>query len=375
MEQINAHLIQNLPEQDESVISGFETNLKTIQAEVRLLHNEMVKLHPSDASQHDVENDEFRKWFNWIEKGQDKGFWTELVSLMDASVRKIEEDKRILESENRLKTIFDEESKTITKSIPSPESLRQYLVAHRGDNPTTYGMRYLGNFFSSLINRLSIEIQEFGPVMQDRMIQVLDRSGLGPAISGSNSSEKLRNLIANFEAINASSPIVEVLKETVDLPRNLKYVLRYELRPAVDFCDPTLWDENETAWDRIVKMIRASNGDKERLATFESNKNPPFTDSREKDHEILKKIAGNTILGIYSVLNNERYLPRRIADDFMRDARARLCLSPESEQEWHTLLYRNRGILLQKTIGKIRAKSEQIKAFRNALNDLEMFLP
>ncbi len=398
MGKVNAHLMTHLPNQDEQVIQKFKSRLKNIQARIRLLHDALAKSQPSDASQQELENEEFHKWFHWYHDGKDTGFWSDLVEALDLSARSIMENPRILESEIALNTIFAEEAKQIQGKIPSPEELEEYVIRHRGENPIPNGMRSISTYFSRLINRLSNEVREFGPIMQDELFEILKKAGLEPLFTEKNSAENIQSLLENFFSrpftavvgsslrlepttagfgleVTTENPVAEVLRETIELPRNLKYVLRYELRGAVDFCDPTLWNEKEQAWTRLTDMITANNGDIERLAKFDTNKHPPVTDSREQDHQVLKKIAGNAMMGIHAVLNNERYLPRRIADDFMRDCRVRLCFSPESEQEWRTLLFRNRGILLAHVIGKIRDTSERIRAFHSALIQLEASLP
>lgn len=375
MERVNEHLVHHLADQDNRVIKQFESRLKNVQARIRLLHDALVKCHPSDSDQYDLETNEFHKWFHWYTSGKDAGFWVDLVEELDRSARSISDDPRINESETDLNTIFAQEVKEIQQCIPTSKDLEEYVIKHRGENPIPNGMRIISMHFSKLVNRLSNAIQEFGPIMQDELVDVFNKAGLGPLLAGKTSAEKIKSLLDHSEVIDPASPILEVLKETLDLPRNLKYVLRYELRGAVDFCDPTLWNEKEEAWKRLTEMLNANGGDIARLATFATNRHPPVSDSRTQDTDILKKIAANSMLAIQSVLNNERYLPRRIADDFMRDCRVRLCFSPEAEQEWRTLLFSNRGVLLAQTIGQIRAKSERIRNFNTALNNLEINLP
>ncbi len=122
-------------------------------------------------------------------------------------------------------------------------------------------------------------------------------------------------------------------------------------------------------------MVTANGGDPEELAGFDSVRHPPATDSRERDHELLRRMAGNALLAIQTALASERNRPRRIADDFMRDCRVRMLFSPASEQEWRTLLFRCRGTLLSGPIGRIRSASDRVRAFRTALNELEAVLP
>jgi hypothetical protein len=375
MDKVNEHLKTHLGDQDDQVIRELNSRLKNLQARIRLLHDALAKIHPSDAEQHDRETEEFHKWFHWYLGGQDRGFWTELVTALDRATHEILEDNRIRESENTLNAIFAEEARQIHEAIPAPADLESYVVKHRGENPIPSGMRAASISFSRLVNRLASEIQEFGPFMQDKLVEVLSTAGLEPLLAGKTPDEKLKTLIGHLSTSAEDSPVLDVLRETLELPRNLKYVIRYELRPAVDFCDPTLWNAQEEAWNRINEMIRANGGDPDRLARFQIHKHPPVSESREKDHEILKKIAGNALLAVQAALGNERYLPRRIADDFMRDCRVRLCFSPESEQEWRSLLFRRRGLLLSSTIGQIRARSERIRAFQTALNHLETALP
>jgi len=376
MERVNAHLADHLADQDDLAVLDYKSKLKNIQARIRIIHDILTKTRPSDSGQQDLENEAFHKWFHWYKGGRDTGFWSDLVTALDRATRDILEDKRIRESETTLNNIFSEQAKKIQEQIPTPEALEDYWVRHRGENPVPNGMRTISTYFSKLVNRLASEIQEFGPIMQDKLIQVLADSGLGPLLSEEKPENRINNLLNNFKGVeNIESPVVEVLKETLELPRNLKYVIRYELRAAVDFCDPTLWNRNEDAWNRLNDMVKANNGETDRLAKFDTCKYPPVNESREKDHEVLKKIAGNALLAIHSALNNERYLPRRIADDFMRDCRVRLCFSPESEQEWRTLLFKTRGQLLAGTIGKIRAESERVQALQTALNNLDAELP
>lgn len=379
MERVNRHLGQHLSDQDEKVIAKIETRMKNILARIRLLHSKLSAFHPSDSDQQDLETEAFHRWFHWYHGDKDTGFWTNLVELLDRSARAISKDPRIKESETSLNNIFAGEAEKIQSQIPTAKELEDFVVKHRGENPIPHGMRTISTHFSRLINHLSDEMQEFGPIMQDEVVDLLVKSGLENLMDGKSSADKLKSLIDHFAAgslsVAQNSSVLDVLRETLELPRNLKYVIRYELRGAVDFCDPTLWDENESAWKRLVDMIRSNNGDPERLAKFDTNRHPPVTDSREQDSIVLKKIAGNAMLGIHSVLNNERYLPKRIADDFMRDCRVRLCFGPESEQEWRALLFRNRSKLLVRTIGQIRDQSERIRAFQLALSKLQTDLP
>ncbi|GBC62815.1 Uncharacterized protein DENIS_3792 [Desulfonema ishimotonii] len=373
MEKVNDHLGAHLSDQDDQAVLAFRNRLRNIQARIRLFHDTLADARPSDAGLHDLETEAFHKWFHWYGGGRDTGFWTELVAALDRATREIPEDARIRESETTLNAIFAQEAEALESRIPSPEALEDYVVQHRGENPVPGGMRTLSIFFSDLVNRLASEVQEFGPIMQDKLLRVLSDAGLAPLMAGEDTAEKLASLLAHLDG--TESPVIEVLRETLELPRNLKYVIRYELRPAVDFCDPTLWNPGEDAWNRLREMVAANGGPADRLAMFEICKYPPVSDSRERDHENLRKIAGNAILAVQAALSNERYLPRRIADDFMRDCRVRLCFSPESEQEWRTLLFRNRGRLLAGTIGQIRARSERIRAFHQALNALTDGLP
>ncbi|MEZ4526086.1 MAG: dynamin family protein [Desulfobacterales bacterium] len=378
MDRVNAHLREHLAAQDEQVIGQFQTRVRHLQARLRLLHDALKKIHPSDAGLHDLETEEFHKWFHWYREGRDAGFWTDLVAALDRASRDIVEDSRIRESEQALLNVFGEEARRIQEEIPSAEVLEDYLVRHRGENPIPSAMRAISTSFSRLVNRLAGEVQEFGPVMQDRLVQVLSEAGLEPLLSGQSAGEKIRNLTQHLLSAGTAenaNPVLEVLRETMELPRNLKYVIRYELRPAVDFCDPTLWNQNEDAWNRLTEMVRANGGDAEKLAKFAARKYPPVTESREKDQEMLARIAGNALLAVRTVLNNERFLPRRIADDYMRDCRVRLCFGPESEQEWRSLLFRTRSLLLSRVIGQIRSESKRIQEFHSALNRLETELP
>ncbi len=375
MKAVNDHLQKNLADQDMAAVDLIEGQLKHIRAQIRLLCDLLAQSHPADASLQEMEDEAFHRWFHWYQAEEDTGFWSDLVEALDRSVRNITEDSRIKDSEAALNAIFAQEAGTIQEKIPKPKDLETYLIRHRGENPIPHGMRTISTHFSKLINKLSGEIQAFGPVMQDELVSVLTEAGLGPLLKGDASSAKLKSLVERFENSAGPNEVTDVLKETLELPRNLKYVLRYELRGAVDFSDPTLWDENETAWSRLVDMITANNGDLERLSTFDTYRHPPVTESREADSDILKRIAGNAMLGVHAVLNNERNLPRRIADDFMRDCRVRLCFAPESEQQWRSLLFRNRAELLSQAIGRIRSSSERIRDFHRAVRGLAAELP
>ncbi len=375
MDRVNAHLAERLPDQDARAIERLEGNLKHLSAKARLIRDALAATHPGDADLQDAETEAFHRWFHWYDEDRDTGFWTSLVTILDRSARSISEAPRIQESEASLNAIFAEEAEAIQARIPGPADLEDFVVRNRGENPIPHGMRTISTLFSRLVNRLANEVQEFGPFMQDELIRALAEAGLGPLLKGETIQEKLTALLAQFQSRGEENPIVEVLRETLELPRNLKYVLRYELRGAVDFCDPTLWDENETAHNRLRDMMVANRGDLDRMAEFPTFRHPPVTESRQQDSELLKRIAGNAMLGIHAVLNNERYLPRRIADDFMRDCRVRLCFAPDSEQQWRMLLFRNRGALLPQAIGRIRAGSERIRAFRQALDQLGAALP
>jgi len=372
MQAVNAHLKAHLGAQDDRAILAFDKQLKTIMARVRLLLNDLARIHPSDADLNGLESEAFYKWFHWYSADGERGFWTDLVAALETATRLIAEDERIQESESRLIAIFAEEAKQIQSAIPTPEALADYGVKQRGENPIPSGMRHLSILFSRLVNRLAGEIQEFGPIMQEKLVQVFESAGLGPLLKGADTCQRLKHLLDCLgQGADGASAVIQVIREGLELPRNLKYVIRYELRPAVDFCDPTLWNAREDARTRLTEMVKANGGDVNALARFETYRHPPVTDDRIKDHDLLRRMAANALIGIQAALGNGRNLPRRIADDFIRDCRIRLCFSPESEQEWRTLLFRSRGLLLSGPIGRIRERSERIRGFQNAVQELE----
>lgn len=377
MDRVNDHLAAHLTEQDDAAVRAFASRLKALQARARLLHETLSRSRPSDEGLHDRETEAFHRWFHWFDEGGETGFWTEMVAAMDRAAREVAADERSRDAEARLNTIFAEEARAIPEAIPSPEALEERLVRGRGENPIPGAMRTVSVHLSRLVNRLAAEVREFGPLMQDRLVGVLETAGLGPLLAGEAPAERLEGVLGYLSDGGGTedSPVLDVLREAMELPRNLKYVIRYELRPAVDFLDPTLWNAEEAAWHRLREMVTANGGDPESLAGFDSVRHPPATDSRERDHELLRRMAGNALLAIQTALASERNRPRRIADDFMRDCRVRMLFSPTSEQEWRTLLFRCRGTLLSGPIGRIRSASDRVRAFRTALNELEAALP
>ena len=214
----------------------------------------------------------------------------------------------------------------------------------------------------------------FGPIIQDYIVEILEEAGLGKIFAdGNNPEEKLKSLLQKIEDWNPNSRLYEVFSEISSVSGNLQYVYRYEMRPAVDFCDPALWvtdkDDEPLARKQLNQVYASCETDVTLVESLPSDQQ-----STEEIYKVLRDLSDNSYKAVAAILKGGRCRLSKIAEDVMKDSLTRLCYGEEVEEEWRSFLRRVKGYILKEKVDAIQAKSARVAEFRTHLNKLDELL-
>jgi Dynamin family len=384
MDDVNRHLSANLATQDSLVVERLENDLKSALADVRTsVFDKARRLSPSDPSKTDSETALFMGWFNRTAKsGLEEGFLPQLRELFVGAVDTVPKSKAVSEAQADLDSLFKTHAQDIKGSLPSEAEMRTMRQKNAGAPPiTAYMQHFAMSCFSDLVNALAKQVQDFGPIMQQAILDVLKTAGIRPIIIDAPASESVKSLCArldenrwNRENDNA---VLKALEELSNLQQSLHYVYRWEMRAAINFLSPLHWNQGRAVEDMALMLEQAGMTDrsKELRGYFKITRIPGVEESDQQHAEVFGHISRFALIGILAVLSGGRCRLANIADDFVRDFQTRLTFGTATETSWRELLAPQRGDLLGSKIAAIRANSEKLQKFRNAVEALGSCLP
>lgn len=384
MDSVNRHLSAHLPGQDSKVVELLENELKSALAEIRTSVFDVAdRLSPSDSGQADVEMGLFLQWFNRASAaGKQTGFWPHLRELFVKAVREVPRSEGVTKAQSALDVIFNKNAEKIHTELPDDMSM-EAMRNQTGDAPIGgYMQTFSTTYFSNLINDLAKQVGDFGPVMQQAILQVFREAGLEPLLPNGDPQETLRQFHAT---LSKSAPIsdekntvLEALEELASLKQSLQYVYRWEMRPAINFLSPLHWGEGKAVHD-LAHLLdqgeKSSEKSKELRQYFDKNPIPGIQEPPKTHACVFEHICKFALIGVKIVLDGGRCRLDNIADDFVRDFQTRLTFAAITEEAWRDVLLPHRGALVGSQIAAIRANSEKLRQFRLAVEQLSHALP
>jgi hypothetical protein len=384
--KVNEHLASNIIPQDQKVISIIENDLKSTFADIRRdVFDRARSMHPGDPETADGEFALFLNWFSRpTETGRGQGFLPDLRQAFNDAVTSIPKGSQVQAAQAELDRINSSLSKDIITALPKAEDVHKFRETEAGTPPISHYMQiYLQGPYSRLVNTLSKHVRDFGPIMQGEILAVIKRAGLGNLVSVDKPRIALQELYIKLldraSGSSRDSSVLEAIKEITSLQESLQYVYRYEMRPALNFLNPMLWQGNKPqAVEGLAIMLENNNcGDfAKSLRTYWEKTKLPGIQSPDEDHaKIFADMNAHALAGIASVLKNSRCRFDTIADDVIRDCQYRLTFGTMTEQAWRDLLTPHRAVILGPAISQIRRNSTRIAAFNTALGELGEILP
>jgi len=384
MDDVNRHLAANLASQDARVIERLENDMKSCLADVRTsVFDKARRLSPADASQSDVETSLLLDWFHRTSgSGQEEGFWPRLRELFGEAVETVPKSKRVSAAQADLDAIFRKHAGETQARLPKETDMRVMRGRTAGEPPiTAYMQDFARGPFSDLVNALAQQVREFGPIVQQAILDVLKDAGLGPMLDDASAPAALQSLCTRFAESrwkpDEDNRVLMALEELAGLQQSLQYVYRWEMRAAINFLSPLHWNRDR-AVDDLAALFEQGGGQKDAQDLrdfFKANRIPGLQESDETHAAVFESICKFALLGIRSVLSGSRCRLENIADDFIRDFQIRLTFGNATEQAWRNLVAPQRGALLAPEVSAIRAASKKILRFRAAVDELGRCLP
>lgn len=359
--EVNQFLQDSLPKRDEAIIQHLREQISRLESRIRMdLLEPMAKDFPSDPQMDSTRFNLFNEWF--------ESFWDKLRKGIAEALGKIEENGNIKASQDRLISVYKREVADLEKDLPELKDLTNTQEVE-DLSPTETVMRdTLMPLVGELVNAITREIETFGPIIQTRVCQILEESGLKPLLVGEAPNERIVSLVETMERSSPGSAIADKLREIADTENNLRMVFRWELRPAVDYCVPHYWRDNR-AHDQLLQMVDGFGGDASEIKSLPEGRFPTIQSSPQEHLEVIQILVDNSLTAIFQALSNNRFRLSKIAHDILSDSRTAFCFGKGKRSEWQKVLY-NQAPLLIPSLGQLERNSAFHRKLSMQLNEL-----
>lgn len=405
MERINAHLRDNLSRQDDETIREFIKSIKNIGADIIRLCQKLEKLPVADNDQNALAV--YDRWFDYFHQ-----------KLMQ-NLNQLVENPAIPDLRKDLMKIVASARADLQSRLPTNEALAKWQRENVGVDAVMPHMLALSNDVAALVDNISNQVQKVGPVFHSGLVKMFDDSGLGILMEGTSSKERLESMRSKFENIPNTDDLMRVINEALSIEDNIKYVLRFEFRPAINYTEPLCWvdkamcekterelesmimfhkNSTQAYCEEVVQFILdgkvgndltklCARGAKSVItaAGVPLVNSPtlggvaPLSHATEKGGDgrrTLGVVLNAAFAGITAVLESGHRSPQRIVDDFVRDIRVKLTtdvsLNPEElgvKARMRNCLFSFKHLLVPE-LQKLKEQSDQYKKLTTAIESL-----
>jgi hypothetical protein len=377
MAEVNQHLAANLSGQDTETVRSFRERLQSVFADIRRdVYDRLRREYPKDQT---IEGRIHKKidlfLSNPRDDGSDDGFLRRIRLEFSRKSLAIPESEMVNAAQERMRERFKEQFQKTKAKWPTAKSVDEWK--EESVSVIERGMSVLSSALTDLANNMCGEMVAFGPILQDWLVDVLDQLKLGGLMRGDTPAERLACLAEAAALSNPEGRLAAVLSDAANLPQNLQYMFRYELRPAINFSELLCWTSvsksGDGGPDRLFRELKSlyKSCDVPLPQGMREFDLLPVNAPTDKLVDMFKEIANNSLAAIKTILEHGRCRLSRIAEDFARDCQIRLFSGDVAAEEWRHFVIDNPIPILGREIREEYERSEGIAAFREALRQLE----
>ncbi|MBR4310785.1 MAG: dynamin family protein [Akkermansia sp.] len=292
---INERLLTMVEEQDEAFVDIVERDWQNLQNQHAEIVKSLKKLLPDDESY--VEAEKYAWYDMWFKMANmstssepQNHFFDKLcyeMSNMTASSGNGDDSLNIVIQD--VKNIRAEAWKTIQLWLETnvTDEKCKALLSGRRDNTHEKLLSGLAVEMSEIVNNIARQAEQIGPDVQkyvcDRICRALDVNTFGEKLSmkkistqfvgnSNDAAEKLSTLCDKLEKGTTDEDVrfvVSKLREIALISERAGYIMRYELRPALNLLDTFRWTkERRHSLDEQVGKIIQSAGNKSEKEQF-----------------------------------------------------------------------------------------------------------
>ncbi len=391
MDHMVNRLRHDIPDQDKSMIDWFESEWKDIRDEVHThiykpLHGQMPPLPEQQRWQL---ADMYDRWF---EKRNDtehadtsvtKYFFDCLKTGMGNKTETCTQLKAIEELNDKVKQICKEEMCSIIQWLSqraNEEKIQEMIKA--SNEPWNTLLPELGEMMTKIVENLTSVAENISPVIQDEVYEAIKAALQNTAVAeqlcpGEKSGEKLMSLCNKMREHTKDDDvkfIVSGLEEIANNEIKMRFLMRHELRPALNLFDPHRWtgDRHEVLIESVATALRDTPYGNKCISWMKGNDRiPSIADKAEKHHifyENLCKVCFHIIHGV--MLSNANKF-EDLVQDFMADASQTLSTQRRCRNGWNKGLRPFINIIFKNEYEKMeknQANAEKYKCMLDELN-------
>lgn len=363
MDRVNRHLLDSLVKQDRRGVEKLKSELHQLQ-NVRLwnLCRELRSVKPVERSTEVSEIQLFDDWFDGSPDPEDYGFIGRLRLALDEAVTRFEKEDQFQIQDEELQRVLEKSKDDLKGRLPEQEEMDKRRILDATTNVFEKYMKEFYLMFSDLADSLADMGQEFAPVIQRTLVQILDDAGLGNLLQGETEAEQLHNL---KEMLPEENVLYKVVERALKRNEQIIFVMRHRLRPALNFTNPFRWEDGK-AWKEFEQCYKEHGFDKKDLNDFSSYNGIPHPGKRKE----LGEIVQNAYDLIHKLAGRPNIEIREIANDVLLDFQLRLGLVEDLEKELKNGLRLLRGRILGTSIETIRRQSEMLARLQTAIETL-----
>jgi hypothetical protein len=270
----------------------------------------------------------YAKFNEWYDR-----FIGDIRNIIYENLEEFKKNNPFAESAGHFSKIMEKWEKEINGQIPADnhEIMRKNIELGAGSDSTAsmeYYMDIIYRNLSSLADELAGVCADFAPKIQKILVEILEQSGLEKLLEGNTPREKLECFISNFQGKNI---LTEMVDRILKLNEQLAYILRFQMRPAVNFANKYQWNysgENShiPAFKELAESLGSEFENKIKCIS-EFKQKRTIKDLKNNNQELLK-IAEVSLKGIEIIIGAKFREAARMADDILQLFQMELSVKP-----------------------------------------------
>lgn len=396
MEHLNARMANELPAQDRALLARFNEAVEDVRARLRIevLNKLQACCPPMGEELADNLQSLFLQWFDGKDGADaEEYFYGRLKTRMNRLSKGGSMQATVDRLQERIQTEFRERAEGIfnwvSQSI-TPEKCKDAIDAH--EEPEDRFLPELAIQMNAAVNALTAAVENLGPDIQAAVMNVIAESlgedvagklcpGDSPAKQLAALQEKVQEAANGASAAeNEAAFLAENMREFAELSAQMRYIMRYQLRPCLNLLDPFRWHhERRAALLRQVRPILKPSQDKELMAVaaeMELYEKPGCHIPNKNDapadcYEFLYRVATFSVATLQAILFSNSGKLQELMDDFLAQASQALATQKGCRDGWRRALMRQKHIILESQYREHMQRSAESREYGNLLDSFK----
>lgn len=394
MAEINTYLRNDLPSRDAETVNRLTSEWETLRSTVRLEVLDPLRLQaPPMGETYELRlSNAFDEWFSDSSgrKPDTETFFARLTTQLASLPQDVKNEDKLKALRSKVEQILNQEEENLKSWLErnaSPEQINIKRVAQPGAAVDNI-LPNLNHEMSRIVGNLVNVVTDISPMIQELVLSGI-RNALGEEIStelcGHHASAKeqlisLRDKMAKAYDVYRDDEevkhIVKALSEFAELSEQVGYILRHELRPALNLLSKQRWfyEHRDQLISRCVAIMPSGAKAANWLNQYKSEGKmhfPSTSDAVETQHSFLVNLAKCIFLMLKAQTHDNEVQLRELIEDYLEQASQTLSGQGVCHPGWKKCLSVYKKIILRKEYSELETKSAEAAAYRQMLTSFE----